>query len=207
MWRVLVICLLSLTVPVLASNPGEQLDCSDIVFLEPGFSCSVYIPDCSSSGFFQWCNVPGSMAFDNAGNTYHMEDVPPPAGVCNGFNLRHTELRRRSSTGVIETIASVDERCHLNKIDRFSAGGNPAFDPTTGTMFFRVVTFCDDPGGPGCMTYPQTEWMLAIHGFTTLFDVLSDCVPTSSKEKGPRCSDDIDNDCDGAVDGADPDCF
>jgi hypothetical protein len=32
------------------------------------------------------------------------------------------------------------------------------------------------------------------------------CVPTSSKEKGPRCSDGIDNDCDGLIDGADPDC-
>ena len=33
-----------------------------------------------------------------------------------------------------------------------------------------------------------------------------DCVPTHSKEKGPRCSDGIDNDCDGLIDGADPDC-
>ena len=32
------------------------------------------------------------------------------------------------------------------------------------------------------------------------------CVPTHTKEKGPRCRDDIDNDCDGLVDGADPDC-
>ena len=32
------------------------------------------------------------------------------------------------------------------------------------------------------------------------------CVPTHSKEKGPRCSDGLDNDCDGLIDGADPDC-
>ena len=32
------------------------------------------------------------------------------------------------------------------------------------------------------------------------------CVPTSSKEKGPKCSDGLDNDCDGFIDGADPDC-
>ena len=32
------------------------------------------------------------------------------------------------------------------------------------------------------------------------------CVPTHSKEKGPRCSDGLDNDCDGWIDGADPDC-
>ena len=32
------------------------------------------------------------------------------------------------------------------------------------------------------------------------------CIPTHNKEKGPRCSDGIDNDCDGLTDGADPDC-
>jgi len=32
------------------------------------------------------------------------------------------------------------------------------------------------------------------------------CIPTHSKEKGPRCSDGIDNDCDGWIDGDDPDC-
>jgi WD40 repeat protein len=32
------------------------------------------------------------------------------------------------------------------------------------------------------------------------------CVPTHNKEKGPRCSDGLDNDCDGVTDGADPDC-
>ena len=32
------------------------------------------------------------------------------------------------------------------------------------------------------------------------------CVPTHNKEKGPRCSDGLDNDCDGMTDGFDPDC-
>ena len=32
------------------------------------------------------------------------------------------------------------------------------------------------------------------------------CVPTSSKEKGKKCTDGIDNDCDGLIDGDDPDC-
>jgi hypothetical protein len=34
----------------------------------------------------------------------------------------------------------------------------------------------------------------------------NECVPTHNKEKGPRCSDGIDNDCDELIDGADPDC-
>jgi len=32
------------------------------------------------------------------------------------------------------------------------------------------------------------------------------CVPESTKEKGPKCSDGVDNDCDGLIDTADPDC-
>ena len=32
------------------------------------------------------------------------------------------------------------------------------------------------------------------------------CVPTHNKEKGLRCRDTIDNDCDGLVDEDDPDC-
>jgi hypothetical protein len=32
------------------------------------------------------------------------------------------------------------------------------------------------------------------------------CIPTHSKEKGPRCTDGLDNDCDGVIDGEDPDC-
>lgn len=44
-----------------------------------------------------------------------------------------------------------------------------------------------------------------------VFDVTNDpscdaCIPTHNKEKGPRCSDGIDNDCDGLIDGDDPDC-
>ena len=37
-------------------------------------------------------------------------------------------------------------------------------------------------------------------------DIDCTCVPTHPKEKGPRCSDGIDNDCDGLTDGDDPDC-
>ena len=32
------------------------------------------------------------------------------------------------------------------------------------------------------------------------------CIPTHTKEKGPRCSDGLDNDCDYLIDEADPDC-
>ena len=34
----------------------------------------------------------------------------------------------------------------------------------------------------------------------------SSCTPTHNKEKGPRCTDGLDNDCDGVIDSEDPDC-
>ncbi len=35
----LVLVVVVLSLPTSASNPGEPLDCSDWVFVEPGFSC------------------------------------------------------------------------------------------------------------------------------------------------------------------------
>jgi hypothetical protein len=43
-------------------------------------------------------------------------------------------------------------------------------------------------------------------GCSELEDNDCGCVPTHSKEKGPRCSDGLDNDCDGLIDGEDSDC-
>jgi hypothetical protein len=45
------------------------------------------------------------------------------------------------------------------------------------------------------------------HVFNAANDPSCDvCVPTHEKEKGPRCNDGLDNDCDGLIDGDDPDC-
>lgn len=34
------VCLL----PAWASNPGEPLDCSDMILLEPGYTCTEWVP-------------------------------------------------------------------------------------------------------------------------------------------------------------------
>ena len=39
-----------------------------------------------------------------------------------------------------------------------------------------------------------------------LEECLNVCTPTHNKEKGPRCTDGLDNDCDGMMDSEDPDC-
>ena len=53
MRRLLIPLLFAVTpFPASASNPGEPLDCSDWVFLEPGLSCTDFhvISRCSASG-------------------------------------------------------------------------------------------------------------------------------------------------------------
>ena len=38
-------------------------------------------------------------------------------------------------------------------------------------------------------------------------DILDVCTPTAKREKGKKCVDGVDNDCDGLIDLDDPDCF
>ena len=51
-------------VPAFASNPGEPLDCSDWVFVEPGINCQVALDPCPA-GSDQLCGRGASLAIDN----------------------------------------------------------------------------------------------------------------------------------------------
>ena len=64
------LCLLVLAAPALASNPGEPLDCSDWVFLEPGLSCSYFVApgNCGSKG----CDGFGDAGFGFCGHAYRL---------------------------------------------------------------------------------------------------------------------------------------
>jgi hypothetical protein len=88
--------------------------------------------------------------------------------------------------------------------------------PVCGNNIIEGTEVCDgsDLGGRTCAYYSNTPYgTLACNSVCSDFDTTgcsatpqSACVPTSSKEKGPRCSDGIDNDCDKLVDLEDPDC-
>ena len=54
------------TFPASASDPGEPLDCSDWVFLEPGISCQVAVTPCSQ-GADQLCGRGANLGIDNRG--------------------------------------------------------------------------------------------------------------------------------------------
>ncbi len=107
---------------VLASEPGQPLDCNDWVILEPGITCTdISPPDCTDS---RACNdARSSMEFDNAGNLLLFKSrlessIPNPCGCPS---MARTELVRYSLNTRQETVlAYVDDRCMLGVgCDRF----------------------------------------------------------------------------------------
>jgi FtsP/CotA-like multicopper oxidase with cupredoxin domain len=105
----------------------------------------------------------------------------------------------------------------IDGADPDCGGGCTPTEPTEVTCNDGVDNDCDtfiDCADSDCSTEP-TE-VTCDDGIDNDCDGLTDgndpdcggggCVPTHSKEKGPRCSDGIDNDCDTLIDGADPDC-
>lgn len=84
--------------------------------------------------------------------------------------------------------------------------------PICGNDLIETGETCDgfDLDGHTCFSLGFEEGTLSCQSDCLDFDTsactTSQCVPTHSKEKGPRCSDGIDNDCDGDIDGADSDC-
>jgi len=84
--------------------------------------------------------------------------------------------------------------------------------PFCGNGIIELGEMCDSGNlaGETCSTQGFVGGTLACQSDCLAFDTSECsndvCVPTANKEKGPRCSDGIDNDCDGLIDGADPDC-
>ena len=96
--------------------------------------------------------------------------------------------------------------------DPFSCGLDCGSEPFCGNDTIEFGEICDgiDLGGLSCTDLGFDGGTLACQGSCQDFDT-SDCfsaacAPTDSKEKGPRCTDGLDNDCDGDIDFADTDC-
>jgi len=88
--------------------------------------------------------------------------------------------------------------------------------PICGDNLAEGSEVCDgsDLRGESCTSLGYESGTLACLGDCSAYNTAlcdgepptPECVPTHSKEKGPRCSDGLDNDCDELIDGADPDC-
>src|SRR5262245_50507910 len=96
-------------VPVLASEPGQPLDCSDWVIVEPGISCITLIAYPCQEAYA--CDSYGP-SIDNEGNAFVLK-FAAVIGHCgaNGFQLARWEVVRFSPSGQASVVAYLDDRC------------------------------------------------------------------------------------------------
>ena len=163
------VCLL----PAWASSPGQPLDCSDWVILEPGISCSTIIPyPCPLPS--PQCYTSSQTNIDNEGTAFYIAETLLGDGACSdcGHCIFRRELSRITPQGDITLIAYVDERCNgLDEVDQAQNVG-VGFDPYSGSLY---VFFQNISKG----AYPAAWQKLGLDGFATVFDVLQTFTPTA----------------------------
>src|SRR5437764_835860 len=97
--------------PAWASQPGHPLDCDDWVFLEPGISCSVAIPDCQAPGIHCYGHYlyggGDDVVADGRGNLFLFTITNLDLPCNNPFRL--SLIRFDGNTETI--VAYVDARC------------------------------------------------------------------------------------------------
>ena len=166
--------------PAQASNPGEPLDCSDWVFLEPGFTCVEVVGDCGWSIPYEWCEGGRSPVVDNDGHLLRLDRVTHPDLLScppSGFPLFRTRLL--SLNGSVQTVlAYIDDRClqQGGRQEVFLGPSQLSFDDKNGRLIFGFRNTClGEPAG----TCPGKFTLASIHGFTTTFEILQSYTPPS----------------------------
>ena len=103
--RRLLLLLMVVSLPVWASNPGEPLDCSDWVFLEPGFSCREIAPfPCDKAV----CEAGGmNFAVDNEGAILMLRWDQTASPPCGSEAAGRLELVARLETICTEAVSAL----------------------------------------------------------------------------------------------------
>lgn len=174
--------------PALASNPGEPLDCSDWVFLEPGLSCSVSVPlPCANSRFCH--GIQEEVAADNEGGLLRIEQEVLGDVFCPGMTYAVASYRVkivRRSAGITETLAYIESRCgQPGALDRVTHSQYEGllFDDKLGRLYVPLQVNCTPDDGTCVYQVPGGEtqggaWLAAIDGFTTTFEIFQTYTPT-----------------------------
>jgi hypothetical protein len=142
---------------VLASEPGQPLDCSDWVFVQPGYSCS-YFFDGHLRG--DWTFQRGSdLAVDNQGGLLRLGSEANGVVVVRldpitGDNIIGFVHGRPNGSGDFDRVTT---SCTPGP-----CAGHLVFDPVNGRLIFGVYSV-----GPG-YAYSST---IVISGFPSLFDI------------------------------------
>ena len=107
------ILLFLIALPAAGSNPGEPLDCSDWVFLEPGLSCATLSTfPCNEAE----CHPEGmTRQVDNEGRLLWITQTQLGSVDCggSGFLLYRTQIVSFEN-GHETVLAHIDDRCGAN---------------------------------------------------------------------------------------------
>ena len=174
-----------------ASEPGQPLDCSDWVFLEPGHSCEKVIDVTVTS-----TGIGGSdTQFDNQGRFFRLNPVMSlQIGACPRPDGLRAMYRTRLEWFDGQTwiaIAYVDDRCLPDgtmDVQRPApreglgsmSGAALTFDGKGGRMFISLWSDCISGD---CSAYPPGStniWLASFGGFSTTFEVLQTYTPQTA---------------------------
>jgi hypothetical protein len=167
-----------------ASEPGQPLDCTDMVFDQPGYSCSTANP--------QLANRKGpNSVIDNSGRLITATDgaswgaeslwiyvVDPISG--NQVELARI-MSRPGPNGTYDGILT-SKSCSSGPLGNFSCGNYVSyesdvlwFDPVAGALFIPTMAHCS----PSPCTYGAGGGgaVLRIDGFARLFDIFQSYQP------------------------------
>lgn len=169
-----------------ASEPGEFLDCSDMVFHVPGLTCTA-TPLSGPDDDLWWRG--SNTAFDNEGALLFVKDhtVSPQDSQLIAF-----EVHRRGFPGDDVVIASIPVRttqygwdtarqrssCGDSCIEKFHVAGGLEFDPMSGRLFVRLRSDSNVSSCGGC--FGSRFWIAIISGFASTFEILQTYTPTAN---------------------------
>ncbi len=166
-------------VPVIASEPGQPLDCSDWVAVESGYSCSVYLATTTCDGWLnRWPG--GNVEVDNEGRLLRIR----PTGLdtpCGGATRTDVVVLQ----GGIETlIGYFSDRCispitsgYIDSTENTtpctSDEGVFKFDRIDGRLILPLISHGVNP--------PATvQWVAVINGFTSAAEIFQSFEPLQS---------------------------
>lgn len=186
--------------PILASEPGQPLDCSDWVFDVPGLTCTTVIPDCEQAALEtqNWCYKGESVEVLSEYGPIEVgewtldiaERVDCGVGDVTLFRVELNAL----TNGVHQRLGVIQDRCGINgRVDRIrsfpigqgggiSNSAKVSFDPYKGHLYVTLASACESNSlsGPceyGDPTSHSIQWVGRIEGFATIFEILQSYEP------------------------------
>ncbi len=165
---VVILCIAS--VSAFASAPGQPLDCTDWVFLDPMLHCVTYaplgIPDTS-----RWIQRGDSEVIDNTGRLIQV------------FYTVGGRVEIRAFDGIQETlVAYLDPRLRPDGGWDVAEANHPmTFDAVRGRLVLPLNVYAGYDGYRRCyQPIVDCNWIAGIEGFTPLYDIVETFLPDGS---------------------------